>query len=122
MQENMATAVSDSRSQITVQTLSGWKIALDEFHKPAEHTDCGSLLFRFPVTSPCGESATLSVEIPESRFQDDDTFWLMLAEDALTNALEEEGDFPSDHRLRVERITTDQFDLALRWESEERLS
>lgn len=126
MQGKMETALSNCRPQITVQTLGGWEISLDGFQRPAEHTDCGSLFFRFPVTSPCGAVATLSVEIPESlqdevrsavgpRFPDDARFWLMLAEDALSNALEEEGGFPSDQTLRVERLTADQFDLALNW-------
>jgi hypothetical protein len=84
----------------------------------------------FPVTSPGGESAVVTVEIVESlqdevrrsvgpRFPDDEAFWRALAEDALTSILDERDDFPTDHRMRVESLTLDQFDLALNWNRKE---
>lgn len=112
------------KPDIVVQTLGGFEVRSLTEPEEAERTALGALVYLFAVVSPTQEFGCVRVETPAAlqdetrravgpRFKDDPSFWRALAEDALTIALDEQGDIPSS--VIVERLTLSQLDMARRW-------
>lgn len=86
----------------------------------------------FLVRDPHGYELDIAVEIDgsavvevfkrsEGRISTDSSYWICCAERHLADYLLEQDDYPPDARLKVERLTPDDLDLARRWEVDEHI-